>query len=244
MNIAPSSQMLFDVAVQRGLTPRWLTEYGVFVVEIDGKQIPFYMTYSNVNSQLFSRITHDKYACRQWLAQSDFPNIPYCFTTQRSEVNKFLDEHKALIAKPVLGERAIGVKKILDHTDIANYDLSTTIFEKYILGDEYRILLLNGEVLGVQRRELNPQTKHPWRKKRINLQKNDFSEEMIFLSQQVQEKIPQSVLAIDWLVDEQGVHWILEVNSAPGLWSFAHPHEGEPQNFSEILFEFFLRSVK
>lgn len=242
MNIAPSSQMLFDVAVRRGLSPRWLTEYGVFVVTLDRQEVPFYMTYSSANSQLFTRITRDKYACRQWLAEYDFPNIPYCFTTQRSAVNAFLDQHVVIIAKPVLGERATGVQKISSHAELASCDLTMTIFEKYVSGTEHRVLLLNGEVVGVQRRELDPHPKYPWRKKRINLEAKDFPKEMVLLSQKIQKKIPQSVLAIDFILDEQENFWILELNSAPGLWSFAHPHEGPPQDFSERVFEFLLRS--
>ncbi len=240
--MTPTSQMLFTVAERRGLAPRWLTKYGIFVLELDHHKIPFYMTYSAGNSQMLSRLTLDKFATRKWLAEHALPNIPYCYTTQRTEINRFIDQHGSVIAKPVLGERGLGVKKISTHREAAELDAETTIFEKYIDGTEYRVLLLQGEVLGIQKKVLDPQPKYPWRKKRINLSAAEYPLRLVELDQKAYEAVPQGILAVDFIIDELETTWILELNSAPGLWSFAHPHEGEPQDFSDQIFDHIVRS--
>lgn len=242
MKIAPSSQMIFEEAQRQGYTPRWLTDYGIFVIKKNGRDIPVYMTYSQQNSQLLSRLTRDKYACRRWLDQHGFENIPYCFTTQRREVHRFFDQHGVVVAKPVLGERGKGVVLVKELQKLDQLDLRQTILEKYIVGEEYRVLLLQGEVVGVQKKILDPQPHYSWRKQRIGLEKTEWPKELVVQSKQIHEVVPQAILAVDWLVDEKEKAYVLELNSAPGLWSFAHPHAGVAQDFSRPVLDILLSS--
>lgn len=228
MTKSPSSILLFEEAEKRNYQPIWKTDYGFFTFLYQGKVIYVYQTKNYGNNQLLTWLTSDKYATRILLEDYKLPNIPFFYSTNRKELLNFFEENNPLISKPVLGEMAKEVVLVKEKSQLANISLGNTIFEKFINGDEYRILLLKGEVEAIQRKELISNEKHPWRKKRINLSRNDLDKTKKELVSKIYELIPQTILAVDIIEDEKNKNWILELNSMPGLWSFSNPHEGKP----------------
>lgn len=240
MTKSPSSILLFEEAEKRGYKPVWKTPYGFFTFMVNGKTKYAYQTKSIANTQLYSWLTSDKYATRVVLEENGLPNIPYCYSKNKKDLADFFDIHHPIVAKPVLGEMSKGVVLIDKKESLTTIDLKKTICEKYIEGDEYRVMLLGGEAIAMQRKELHSTKANPWAKKRINLNENEWYKEMIQLSKTIHSLVPQGLLAVDFILDKQKKIWILELNSMPGLWFFAYPDGGEPINLASRLLDFMI----
>jgi D-alanine-D-alanine ligase-like ATP-grasp enzyme len=110
-----------------------------------------------------------------------------------------------------------GVRLILDRTQLDLTNLPEWIFEKYIEGTEYRALVLQSDVIGMQRKKLDPNQKHPWRKHITVLEKGEWNDELVELSMKIASRLHMGFLAVDVLVDAAGKTYVLELNSMPGL---------------------------
>lgn len=242
MNKAPSSILLFQEAQKRNLNPVWQTGYGFFTFNFENVLIYVFQTKTFANTQMISWLTTDKLATRQILKQNNLSNIPYLFYPTPKEFNQFITKHKKAIAKPRIGQLSQDVVLVSQNQKLTDFDLKKTLFEKYIEGDEFRVLLLNREVVAVQQKKLNPSEKFPWRKFRINLEKSKWNQEQLEIAQKIYSFIPQNILAIDFIQDKKSKNWILELNSMPGLWSFANPHLGKPINLSSQILDIIIDS--
>lgn len=237
MKQAPSSKLLFTEAERRGYHPEWLTEYGWFVFTVNGREAYGYQTKNFGNNQFATWLSDDKYAARLLMDRLQLPNIPYLFTEELTAVETFFDCYHRVIAKPVLGLQAKDVVLVTEKQQLASFELSTTIWEQYIPGVELRYFLVKGEVVAVQQQPLQPLPDRPWHKHRINLAENDWNSEMMAMATKIQQQLRQAVLAVDFIQDEQGKVWLLELNSMPGLWPLANPHQGEPINLAPMVLD-------
>lgn len=241
---APSSILLFAEAEKRGYQPVWKTDYGFFTFLYQGKTIYIYQTKNYGNNQLLTWLTSDKYATRVILQDANLSNIPFFYSSNKQDLLHFFDEHHPLIAKPVIGELSKNVLLIKEKAQLNAISISETIFEKYIPGSEFRILLLDGKVAAIQKKELNSDKDHPWKKKRINLGKENWDKEKVQLAMKIHQLTPQMILAVDLIEDREGKNWILELNSMPGLWSLSNPHIGEPIHLAPKVLDIIIESQK
>lgn len=236
-----TSQLLFEAAKQKNLAPKWFTDYGTFYCQYHGKNYYFYQSFNQFNSQLGSWFTKDKFATRQLLAINNLEqlNIPYFFSQDLLALKKFFNLYQPLIAKPVLGEKAHGVFLVKDQAELKKFDLTNTLFEQFIIGDEYRCLLLNNQLIGLQKKVLTPKENQPWKKKFINLPLHS-QPDLENLALQINQLIKQKLIAIDFIVTPTKQIFFLEANSNPGLHKFHYPDEGKKQLVADKILELIL----
>lgn len=235
--IYASAKILFKEAEELGLNPQWETPYGLFSIQTQkGKQFIFYTKLFS-NSQLGSWISQDKYATRLVLEEHKLPVISYCYSTQKAKINEFLNIHKAIIQKPVYGQKAEGVTLITNHQQLKTVFVRDFLYEKYIEGGEYRVWILHGESIAMQFKKNTPDTKHPWKKHIKNLSKSEWQKLLIEMSQKVAKVLHMDFLAVDFIQDKKGKYWLLETNSMPGLYSLYFPDDGEPVKIGKKLLE-------
>lgn len=221
-----SAEILFKEAQEMGLDPQWETPHGLFSIQNNSKSIYVFYTKLHINSQLGAWMSQDKYLTHIMMQKHDLPDIPFCYTTQLKEVNQFLDTHRTIIQKPVLGQKAENTLLIEKHDEIQKGNLDEWIFEKYIPGTEHRYLVLQGKVIAVQEKTLTPTQDHPWKKTYRTLDEVDWNGQMIKMSTDIANLFHMGLLAVDFILNENNKIWILETNSMPSLHSFYHPDEG------------------
>jgi D-alanine-D-alanine ligase-like ATP-grasp enzyme len=237
-----SSIILFEKARLRGYEPQWLTEYGMFQFLVDGKTKYAYQTKNFGNNQLCCWLTGDKHATHVFLEKNNLPTTPYYYGTQKNQLNIFFDKYHPVVAKPVHGEKSEGVVLINDRKQLLENELSTTIFEKFIDGIEYRYLMLENKLVAVQKKVLKPAKNYPWRKEFTNLDLNDYDLRLSQMADKINYLMPQKLLAIDFIVDDKDTIWVLELNSMPGLWSLLHPDFGEPIDLSDKVLDLIIKT--
>jgi len=243
MSLIPfGSQIIFEEAKEQGLHPEWETEFGLFSVQHNGKTRYVYSTHLLINSTLGAYLTKDKYTTNKILEKHGFPIIPYIFTKNIQEVNHFFDQYNPIIAKPVMGEQAHDVKLITHHDHITNYPLDETLFEKFIQGEEYRYLVLQGKVVAAQSKNLAPTAQYPWRKYITNLEPTEYKDSFKDMALKIAELVGLGLIAVDFLLDDAGKPYVLELNSAPGLYSLYNPDKGNPIKVGKLLLEIILNS--
>jgi glutathione synthase/RimK-type ligase-like ATP-grasp enzyme len=194
-----------------------------------------YYTKLHINSQLGAWICQDKSLARKMLEIERLPNIPFCHSNNPADVNRFFDQYHPVIRKPVSGMKSQDVRLISARDDLDPTKIRESIFEQYIRGMEYRYLLLNGEVVGVQQKRLDPIDAYPWRKHIINLEEQDWNQGLASMTRSIAGKLHMRFIAVDFILDASGKAWILELNGMPGLHSFHHPDSGSPHNMAKRL---------
>ncbi len=227
--------MLFEEAEKRGLRPRWESGCGLFSFPLGGKSVFVYYAKIHGNSQLGDQICRDKSLARAFLAREGFDNIPFCYSKKKTEINAFFDRHRPIVRKPLLGMRSENVLLIADREQIDWSDLENAFFEQYVEGVEHRYLVLDGEVIGVQKKPLDPRPGHPWHKCVINLEKSAWAGHLVKEALSVARLLRMRFLAVDFIVQNDGRSFVLELNGMPGTYLFQHPHEGKQINVAEAL---------
>lgn len=232
-----TAKILYKEAEKMGLHPVWLTNYGLFSIKVNGKL--FYIFYSKciLNNSIGSYLAKNKHATRVILGLNNFLNIPFALPENKEEVKKFLKEHGTLVAKPTLGANSRGLRVINSLKDIKGINLLDYIFEKFIEGKEIRYLVLNNEVLSVHEKSFEGPITNPSAIKRISYPKEAWESEMTQTALSVAATLYLKFAAIDFLIDENGKAYILEVNSAPGLRFFQHPSSGPSLDIAKIFLE-------
>ncbi len=240
-SILQSSQLLFDQAKLMGLQPQWETDYGLFSViapsQATAKRQYFFHTNLNLNGELSRVLVKNKHFARLILEENGFENIPYILPASLEELAIFFDEHQPIICKPLLGQQSQNVKLIASKEDLKNCSMEMTFFEKYIEGSEHRYLVLNDEVIAVQKKELKPTSDQPWKLFYTGLEKNQWNETLIKMSLEVAALFQLNWAGVDFIVDQEGKGWILEVNSAPGIVKIHNPDAGVSVNAAKLIWQ-------
>lgn len=170
-------------------------------------------------------------------------NIPYCLPSSEAEVVAFYKQHAIIISKPLQSFRSKEVYLINGEQELLERDYKNLMYEKYVPGVEYRYLYLEGDVIAVQRRENMPLPDSPWNKKRIAIEKPDWNTEALKIAINVAQTMRLNFCAVDFIQDNDGKLWILEVNTRPGLRPFHFPDEGNAVNIAKPLLESMLRTL-
>lgn len=230
-----SAKLLFTEAEKLGLKPKWLTDYGLFSIIYKGKTHYVFYGTSYLNSELSSYLAKNKHITRIILAEHNLPNIPFCLPQSFQEALDFFSLHKKIIAKPTLGKHSQNILLIENEKDLHNIDLKTSFLEKFIEGEEYRVLMLKGEPIAFHRKIYTPPINDPEKVKRISFMKKDWDEEMLRLAIQSMQALSLEFGCVDFMKDRDGNIFILEINSAPGIKRFQEPDEGVAVNISSLL---------
>lgn len=221
-----SPELLFRAAQDMGLMPSWITPNGMFAVSINGKEVYINSARSSLSSHLSSSLTKNKYLTRLILERHGLLNIPFLRTRSLVEAKSFLAAHKKIIAKPFNGAGSKDIHIITEASQLNDLTIYKNIFEKYIVGAEMRYLVLNGSVIAVHRSEYGTSVEADRPLQRISYAVTDWDESLIANAQQIADILDLNFTAVDYMIDEVGNAYILEVNSTPGLKWFHAPSSG------------------
>jgi len=230
-----TAKILFEEAEKLQLHPEWLTDYGLFSFQQDSQEKYCFYNTSILNSHLSIYLAKNKHATRVILGRHNLKNIDYCLPKSLVEAKRFLEEHQKIVLKPTQGRRSEGVHLINLVEELEGLSIENSILEKYILGKEYRYLILNGEVLAVHQRVYDTPINTTEDVKRISFAKADWNKEAVAVAIKTAAVMGLQLAAVDFLVAEKGEAFILEVNSAPGIYHFHFPSEGPAINAGKLI---------
>ncbi len=224
-------------AEQMSLQPQWITNKYLFsVTTADGQQY-INGSMSSLNSQVDSALVRNKYHTRLILERFEVPNIPYMRPKTLEEASEFLKEHQTIIVKPTSGQGSEDITIVTDIKQIARLDLKGYIFEKYVAGKEMRYLVLNGTVIAVHQSEYGTSVAKDRQLERLSFAKDSWDSNLVELALDVTEIFHLKFAAVDFLIDESGKPYVLEVNTAPGLKWFHAPSSGPSVDVAALFLE-------
>jgi glutathione synthase/RimK-type ligase-like ATP-grasp enzyme len=229
-------ELLFSKAVELGLSPRMLTDYGLISITVDGREHYVFHSKSILNSQLSSYLASNKHATRVILDEHKLPNIPYCLPASRQDALQFFNEYKPVILKPTHGMRSQEVKLILTEHELTQNNISHSILEQYIEGAEERYLILNGKIVAVRRKRYDGAIGNRSLVERASLEQPEWDLDRSRIALSATSAIGLSYAAVDFIVTDN-THYILEVNSAPSALFLRNPPEGPSIDLAKMLLE-------
>lgn len=221
-----TTQLLFRAAETMNLAPEWLTPNGVFAVTVQGKEIYVNDARSPLNSVTSVSLCKNKYLTRRVLARHGAQNIPFIKTHSLEQATDFLSEHTKIIAKPISGSGAKDIHMVTSQDQLEDLRLREYILEKYISGIEFRYLILNNRVIAVHQSEYGTSVEHDRALIRISHEEQSWDPALVASSLQIATALGLRFAAVDFMVDDQGYAYVLEVNSMPGLKWFHAPSSG------------------
>ena len=195
---------------------------------------------STLNSQIGTSLSKNKLLTRVILQRKGYRNIPYTSAKTVEEVLIFLDEHKAIVAKPLNGSGCEDIHIIRATSQLTDMKIGDYIFEKYIGGPEIRYLVVKDKVVAVHRSDYGISVDIDRALERISIPQDEWDVEMCAQSIAIAKLIGLGFAAIDYLIDEQDEAHFLEINSAPGLKWFHAPSVGPAVDVAGLLLEEFI----
>jgi glutathione synthase/RimK-type ligase-like ATP-grasp enzyme len=236
-NYPKTAILLFEEAKKMKLNPQWLSDYGLFSINVDGRLGYIFYSRNFFNSNLSGFLAMDKHVTRVVLGQNNIKNIPYGMFNTKEEIVQFLKNHTVIIAKPVSGSGSKDIHLISTPEEIPDITFGKYIFEKYIKGEEMRYLVFKNEVIAVHRKLYEGPINNPEKVKRISYPKDTWDKNLTQLSLRIAKILFMRFAAVDYLVDENNTTFVLEVNSSPGLHFFEYPTTGPKIPIARIFLE-------
>jgi len=221
-----TAELLFRSAEKMGLYPTWITPNNMFAVSVDGQERYVNFARSPLNSHANASLARDKYFTRRILERHQLPNIPFIVPKSHDEAADFLSRYGKIIAKPVRGSGARDIHIVTSVTQLESLRISRYILEQYITGQEWRYLTLNGEVIGVHRSEYGTSVAADRALQRISYPTTVWDPKLVSLAIKVSQVLGLQFAAVDYLIDDLGQAYVLEVNTTPGLKWFHAPTTG------------------
>ncbi len=221
-----TAELLYRSAKRTGMNPTWVKTNHTFAITVNGGEHYISLSKSSLNSHLSSSLATNKHLTRLILQRFDVPNIPFMAPSSRLEARAFLDAHKKIIAKPTKGSGSRDVHIITDASQFDELKISNYILERYISGQELRFLIINSEVIAVHRSDYGVSVDSHRELKRISYPRDMWPEKLAKQSLDVASALGLTFAAVDYLVEESGKSYVLEVNTAPGMKWFHAPTDG------------------
>jgi glutathione synthase/RimK-type ligase-like ATP-grasp enzyme len=232
-----TAELLFRRAQEMGLRPVWMTPYGMFAITLDGRERYVNFAHSPLNSDASASLAKDKYLTRLILERHNMQNIPFVLPRSQAEAAAFLRQYGKIIAKPVTGAGARDIHIVTSPAQLEALKITRYILEKYIAGKELRYLLLNGQVIGVHRSEYGTSVEESRTLQRISYPEARWNPVLIHSSLRIADILDLRFTAVDYLIDDTGKAYILEVNTMPGLKWFHAPSSGPVVDAARLFLE-------
>lgn len=225
-----------------GLQPVWLHRPGgAFVIHTDKGEKYINGEQSILNSQVGASLSKNKYLTRIILGRNGFDNIPFARVQDLDQAKKFLARQKKIIVKPLKGMGCDDIHVVSEINEIEQLDIKKYILEKYIAGQEMRYLVMNGNVVAVHKSNYGVSVASDRELERISIETDEWDAELGEQAIEISKIFGLGFSAIDYIIDDEGIAHILEVNSAPGLKWFHAPSEGPPADVARLMLDAFLK---
>lgn len=232
-----TAELLFASARQMGLGPTWVVPHGLFAVVVDGREEYVHFARSPLNSDVSVSLAKNKYLTRKVLSRHGIRNIPFIRPQTLDVAQAFLATHGTIVAKPLTGSGSRDVHIITKREQLSGLDIYNYILEKYIAGKEMRYLVLNGVVIAVHESDYGSSVAVDRALRRISYSREAWDARLIEESLQIADVLSLQFTAVDYLVDDNGQHHLLEVNTMPGLKWFHAPTTGPAVDVARSLLE-------
>ncbi|HET7302376.1 MAG TPA: ATP-grasp domain-containing protein [Candidatus Saccharimonadales bacterium] len=221
-----TAELLFLCSQQMGLMPTWVTPGETFAISVNGRERYVNLARSPLNSDASAALAKNKYVTRRILERHNLQNIPFALPRSHADAADFLSKHRTIIAKPITGAGARDIHIITEPSELEPLDIRRYILEKYIIGQELRYLLLNGQVIGVHRSDYGTSVAQDRPLQRISYPQSLWDQALVSSSLHIADILGLKFAAVDFLVNESGQAYILEINTMPGLKWFHAPSSG------------------
>ncbi|BCX13807.1 MAG: hypothetical protein KatS3mg085_339 [Candidatus Dojkabacteria bacterium] len=169
----PSCRLLLQACLNKNLDIIDIDSYNnSFTVKVSNKLLYFKAIQTPLNNQSARPLTKNKFICKKLFTLYNLPTPNYVHIYKKSGLNqqninnidKLLKKHKRIIAKPTNGMKSQNIfldintrEKALEAfqniTTAPNKKYSGVLFEQFIPGDVYRLLFLEGNLIGALKRE-------------------------------------------------------------------------------------------
>jgi glutathione synthase/RimK-type ligase-like ATP-grasp enzyme len=232
-----TAELLFNCATRMGLRPTWVRAPGTFAITVNGQEQYISRGCSPNNSHLGSSLAKDKHLTRLILARYNFLNIPFIKPKTLGEAAAFLGIHQKIIAKPVCGAGSEDIHIVTKSSQLQELVITKYILEQYIAGREIRYLLLDDKVIGVHRSEYGTSVDAHRPLRRISYPKAVWDQALVDQSLEVARILQLSFAAVDFMIDDAGRTYILEVNTMPGMKWFHAPSSGPRVDVARLFLE-------
>ena len=239
-----TAELLFRSATQLSLNPVWITPLGVFEITVDGREHYIDLAHSPLNADIGVALAKNKYVTRRIFERHKLQNIPFMLPLNQNNAKDFLKLHKKIIAKPVNGAGAKDIHIISEQFQLDLLEIDRYILEKYIAGKELRYLFLNGRIVGVHRSEYGVSVMANRPLRRISYSPETWDPILLESSINIARILHLNFAAIDYLIDDSGKAFILEVNTMPGFKWFHAPSFGPVVNIANLFMQSVIDSIR
>jgi glutathione synthase/RimK-type ligase-like ATP-grasp enzyme len=237
-----SAELLYNAAQAMGLEPTWITPKGMFAFDLNGSETYVNSSVSPLNPHAASSLARNKNLTRLVLERHGILNIPFLKTKDMADALAFLTAHQQIIAKPNRGSGSEDIHIITKASELQLLPISQYILERYIVGTEYRCLVLEGSVIAVHISEYGTSVAADRHLERYSLPEADWDERLVTTAIEASEAIGLQFAAVDFMMVATHNAYVLEVNSPPGLKWFHAPTSGPPVNIARDFLESLIRS--
>lgn len=221
-----TAELLFRRADAMGLHPDWVTPDGLFAVRVGSREEYVNFARSPLNSHTSASLARNKYLTRRILERNNMKNIPFMLPVTHTDAVQFLTDHGKIIAKPISGSGAHDINIVTTASQLMDLDIRKYILEKYIVGKELRYLVLNDSVIGMHVSEYGTSVAKDRPLERISYPADEWGQALIDVALHVTHVLGLKFAAVDFILEDSGDAYILEVNTAPGLKWFHAPSSG------------------
>lgn len=232
-----TAELLFRRAQQMSLDPTWVTPDDTFAIQLDGREQYINLARSSLNSDASAALVKDKHVARHILERHGVQNIPFLRPQTHGESYRFLGKYGTIIAKPVNGAGTHDVHIVTSRAQLDELAITDYILEQYITGKEMRYLVLNDTVIAVHHSEYGDSVAYDRPLQRISYPPAAWDDDLIELSLRVADIFGLRFAAVDYLIDDSGKAYVLEVNTMPGLKWFHSPTSGPVVDVARLFLE-------
>jgi glutathione synthase/RimK-type ligase-like ATP-grasp enzyme len=230
-------QLLFNAADEMGLSPHWIVANNLFAISVDGREEYVNSARSPLNSAVSVSLAKNKYFTRMILERHNVRNIPFMHPQSIKMAEDFLQKYGEIIVKPIDGSGAQDIRIVTMPLQLKKLEIRDYILEKYIRGKEVRYLVLNNVILAVHESEYGSSVAADRPLRRISYPQATWDDDLSAESLRIANALQLRFAAVDFIIDSKGRHYLLEVNTTPGLKWFHAPTSGPIVNVARHLLE-------
>ena len=149
------ARIIVDEARRRGISATLLDEEnGFFSLSLGGRSITCRESLSELTSAIAMSRCQDKTITHKVLIGAELTVPDHIMTTNKTQINAFLQRHKRIVIKPMNGEQGSGVSVDLRTLEDVNQAIAQAgcppeeiLLEEFVSGEDLRIIVMDNRVV-------------------------------------------------------------------------------------------------
>ncbi len=151
----PYATIIVNEARRRGIAVEVIdTEENYFSLSLGGRTIVCRESLSELTTAVAMSRCDNKRVTRRLLAEAGLSVLPQQIAASRAESEAFLDKYQRLVVKPARGEQGMGISvdvraapELEQAVELARRHCDTVLLERYVEGQDLRIIVIGYEVV-------------------------------------------------------------------------------------------------